>query len=149
MLFDYCKTHPGSSWNVIRPSWIIGAVSNAQMNAMHPLAVYAAVQAYLGRKLEFPGDSSAWMGEHVHSTAMLTGYLTEWAVLEDKCKNEAFNANDTAIFAWGGFWPELARWYGVNEIGWPELDETKLKAFEMPYQPPIGCVNINPPHLYH
>jgi hypothetical protein len=113
------------------------------MNMLHPLAVYAAVQAHLGRRLEFPGDLSAWQTEHTHSTAMLTGYLSEWAVLEDKCKNEAFNANDSGMFAWGGFWPELARWYGVKEIGRPELDEKKLEVIEMPYQPPpLGYVSI-------
>jgi hypothetical protein len=112
------------------------------MNPLHPLAVYAAVQAHLGRKMDFGGDLSAWMGEQALSTARLTGYLAEWVVLEDKCKNEAFNANDTGIFAWGGFWPELARWYGVKEVGRPELDESKLKVSEMPYQPPLGWVKF-------
>lgn len=112
------------------------------MNAFHPFAVYAAVQSHLGRRLEFGGDLSAWVGEQALSSARLTGYLTEWAVLEDKCKNEAFNANDSGIFAFAGFWPELARWYDVKEIGKPELDERKLTVSEMLYQAPLGCVDV-------
>lgn len=135
LLFEYCKEN-GVSWNVIRPAWIIGAVHNAQMNALHPLAVYAAVQAHLGKKLEYPGDLSTWTYEHGHATAMLTGYQSEWAVLEDSCKNQAFNATDTGLFTWGSFWPELARWYGVKEVGRPELDENKLHINEMPHDPP-------------
>ena len=54
------------------------------MNALHPLAVYAAVKAHKGEKLDFPGDIGAWTGVSEHSTAMLTGYLSEWAVLEEK-----------------------------------------------------------------
>jgi hypothetical protein len=45
------------------------------MNALHPLAVYAAVQAHKNEELHFPGDYDAWLGTCEHSTAMLTGYL--------------------------------------------------------------------------
>lgn len=76
--------------------WIIGAVNNAAMNALHPLAVYAAVQAHKGEKLDFPGSLGSWINVSEHSTAMLTGYLTEWAALNDHCKNEKFNASDTS-----------------------------------------------------
>ena len=134
-LFAYCNEQK-CSWNVIRPAWIIGAVRNAQMNPLHPLAVYAAVQAHLGRPLAFHGTLDTWQQEHTHATAMLTGYLTEWAALEEHCANQAFNANDTAILSWGRFWPELARWYGVKEVGRPELDDSKFKLAELPYNPP-------------
>lgn len=30
------------------------------MNALHPLAVYAAVQAHKGEPLHYPGDIEAW-----------------------------------------------------------------------------------------
>lgn len=53
-------------------------------DSLHPLAVYAAVQAHKGEKMEFPGDIEAWMSVREHSSAMLTGYLSEWAVLEEK-----------------------------------------------------------------
>lgn len=77
-------------------SWIIGAVNNAAMNALHPLAVYAAVQAHKGEKLDFPGSLGSWISVSEHSTAMLTGYLTEWAALNEHCKDQKFNASDTS-----------------------------------------------------
>lgn len=32
----------------------------AAMNALHPLAVYAAVQAHKNEPLHYPGDIEAW-----------------------------------------------------------------------------------------
>ncbi|KAK5690657.1 hypothetical protein LTR97_012213 [Elasticomyces elasticus] len=138
LLYQYCKKHD-VSWNVICPAWIIGAVNSAAMNALHPLAVYAAVQAHKDEKLEYPGDFLAWVGVTEHSTAMLTGYLSEWAVLEDKCANNKFNASDTCPLPNNRLWPELARWYGCKGYGGPELDESKLNTIDPGNGPtPIG-----------
>ena len=108
MLFEYCRKH-NTSWNIFCPAWIIGAVNNAAMNALHPLAVYAAVQAHKGETLLYPGAMASWLGINEHSTAMLTSYLTEWAALEDKCANQKFNASDTCPIPNNRLWPELAR----------------------------------------
>ncbi|KAK5137165.1 hypothetical protein LTR08_000670 [Meristemomyces frigidus] len=129
MLFQYCQK-TGAHWNVICPAWVIGAVNNAAMNALHPLAVYAAVQAHKGEKLEYPGDLAAWLAPGEHSTAMLTGYLSEWAVLEDRCKDQKFNASDTCLLPNNRLWPELARWYGCKGSGGPELDDSKLSTID-------------------
>ena len=129
ILFKYAKDN-SIGWNIICPAWIIGAVNNAAMNALHPLAVYASVQAYKGETLEFPGDIGAWLGVSEHSTAMLTGYLSEWAILEDKCANQKFNASDTCPLPNNRLWPELARWYGCKDYGKPETDESKIKTID-------------------
>jgi len=130
ILFKYCSDHPTTKWNIICPAWIIGAVNNAAMNALHPLAVYAAVQAHKNEPLKFPGDINAWLGVGEHSTAKLTGYLSEWAVLEEKCANQKFNASDTCPLPNNRLWPELARWYGCSEHTGPELDESKLTTID-------------------
>ncbi|KAK3623864.1 hypothetical protein LTR22_024197 [Elasticomyces elasticus] len=158
LLYRYCKKHD-VSWNVICPVSIpdcglrehqtitsealkFGALpqpASAAMNALHPLAVYAAVQAHKDEKLEYPGDFLAWVGVTEHSTAMLTGYLSEWAVLGDKCANNKFNASDTCPLPNNRLWPELARWYGCQGYGGPELDESKLNAIDPGNGPtPIG-----------
>ncbi|KAK3111330.1 hypothetical protein LTR53_013533 [Teratosphaeriaceae sp. CCFEE 6253] len=94
---------------------IIGAVNNAAMNALHPLAVYAAVQAHKGEPLNYPGDYTAWVAVTEHSSAMLTGYLSEWAVLGEKTKNQKFGH------------------------GGPELDESKLNTIDPGEVPtPLG-----------
>jgi nucleoside-diphosphate-sugar epimerase len=129
-LFQYCKDN-NTSWNVIRPAWILGAVNNAQMNALHPFAVYSAVQAQKGEPLRFQGDWAGWQFEQTHSSAMLTGYLSEWAVLEDKCANEAFNSQDGATITWDRFYHELVRWFGVEKgVEPPEEDMSKFHVIK-------------------
>ena len=59
LLVEYCK-HTGAKWNVIRPSYIIGAVRDNYLNFWPGIAIYAAVQRQLGRPLKFPGDFAAW-----------------------------------------------------------------------------------------
>ncbi|KAK4987757.1 hypothetical protein LTR50_004410 [Elasticomyces elasticus] len=130
ILYNYCKEHPEASWNIMCPAWIIGAVNNAAMNALHPLAVYAAVQAHKNEVLAYPGDIGAWLGVCEHSTAMLTGYQSEWAVLEDRCKNQKFNASDSSPLPNNRLWPELGRWYGCKDIGRPELDDSKITTLD-------------------
>ncbi|KAK4613686.1 hypothetical protein CLAFUW4_08847 [Fulvia fulva] len=139
LLFQYCRDHPSTSWNVICPAWIIGATTNASMNALHPLAVYAAVQAHKGETLQYPGAYENWLATGEHSTAYLTSYLSEWAVLEDKCKNQKFNASDTCHIANNRLWPEVARWYGTSSVSEPVLDESQITTLQPPPGPtPVG-----------
>ncbi|KAJ4247420.1 hypothetical protein NW762_013095 [Fusarium torreyae] len=114
-LKKFCKDHPQTSWNMIRPAAIIGSSPRAQIDTFYPFAAYAAIQAKKGEPLKFGGDFSSWQYEALHSTALLTGFLSEWAVLEDKCANQAFNAQDGQGLSWDRFFEELARWYGVEK----------------------------------
>lgn len=109
------------------------------MNALHPLAVYAAVQAHKGETLQYPGAYENWLATGEHSTAYLTSYLSEWAVLEDKCKNQKFNASDTCHIANNRLWPEVARWYGTSSVSEPVLDESQITTLQPPPGPtPVG-----------
>ncbi|KIV96338.1 hypothetical protein PV10_00219 [Exophiala mesophila] len=130
LLFEWCKAH-NTKWNVVMPAWILGAVNNAQMNAILPYAYYAAVQAQKGEPLHFAGDFNTWTFEQHHSSAMLTGYLSEWIVLEDKCQNERFNSQDTGPVTWDRFFHELVRWFGVEKgIVLPEEDLSKFQIIK-------------------
>jgi nucleoside-diphosphate-sugar epimerase len=124
-LFDYCKRN-SAQWNVVRPSYIIGAVRDNLLNHMVGFAVYGAVQAHLGRPLHFPGDYVAWDREYCQSTAMMNAYLEEWAALSPNTGNEAFNVQDGSPFTWGRFWPYLAKWYGTTWTA-PEMDASKYR----------------------
>jgi hypothetical protein len=106
------------------------------MNVFYGLGLYAAVQAHLNQPLLFPGDLAAWETEHTHSSAYLTGYQSEHAVLDDNMKNQAFNSADACPFAWGRFWPLLAKWYGIKEVGKPELDDSKYESMTLATSPP-------------
>ncbi|OAA65377.1 NAD(P)-binding domain protein [Niveomyces insectorum RCEF 264] len=136
-LFAFCRA-TGAGWNVVRPSYIIGAVRDSALNHMVGLAIYGAVQAHRGLPLAFPGDYAAWDREYCQSTALLNAHLEEWAVLTDAAANEAFNVQDGTSFTWGRFWTYLARWFGT---GWtpPEADETKYHTTASRHtQPPRG-----------
>lgn len=61
---------------------------------------------------------------------MLTGYLSEWVVLEEHTKNQKFNASDGCPIPINRLWPELARWYGVSEVGKPELNDEKFTVID-------------------
>lgn len=131
-LFKFCEQNPGTDWNIVMPFGIIGAVPNAGMNTFVPFAVMAAVQAEKGEPIFFGGDLEEWQYECCHSTARLTGYLSEWAVLDQKCKNQRFNAQDGSPLTWNRFYPELARWYGVEQgIEGPELDDSKFQDIKL------------------
>jgi hypothetical protein len=151
-LFEFCEAN-NTSWNVIRPAWVLGAVNNAQMNALLPIAFYAAVQGQNGEPLYFPSDWDVWQHEAHHSSAMLTGYLSEWAVLEDKCRNQAFNSQDTGALTWDRLYEELILWFDVKKgIYPPEEDSTKFTVFEgkAGKDTPMGYVNLLNVHLvYH
>lgn len=149
MLRAFCDEHPETDWNMVHPFAIIGATEHASMNTFFTYGVYAAIQAQKGEPLKFGGDFTAWQSEGSHSTARLTGYLSEWAVLESHCANQSFNAQDGGLLSWDRFFHELARWFGVSSVEGPELDEAKLQTItlaggkEAPlgYGPPLQLRN--------
>ena len=127
-LAKYCLD-TGAQWNVVRPSYIIGAVRDNLLNHMVGIGVYAAVQAKLNQPVKFPGDYIAWDREFCQSTAILNAYLEEWAVLNPNAGNEAFNAQDGLPFTWGRLWPYLGTWYGTSWTA-PENDPSKYRVSE-------------------
>ncbi|KAL3462669.1 hypothetical protein BJX64DRAFT_299414 [Aspergillus heterothallicus] len=127
-LEEYCKA-TGVTWNVVRPSYIIGAVRDSALNHMVGLAIYGAIQAHLNQPLAFPGDYAAWDREYCQSTALLNAYFEEWAALTESAANEAFNIQDGLSFTWGRFWANLAQWYGTTWTP-PEVDESKYRVTE-------------------
>lgn len=137
-LAKYCE-ETGAAWNVVRPSYIIGAVRDGALNFMIGLAIYGAIQSYLKKPLDFPGDYAAWDREFCQSTALLNAHFEEWAVLTDKAANEAFNIQDGQSFTWGRFWPYLASWFG---IAWnpPEADSSKFRV--------TTCRHVDTPRGY-
>ena len=136
MLFEYCRKNR-VEWNVVRPSYILGAVEDAAMNVVYPLAVYASVQKYKGEKLVWPGETAAWEKELVQSSAMLNSYLSEYVVLTQEAGNEAYNAADGCSFTYGRLWMELAKLYSMD-FTFPEDDTSGFQKMKMHYNPPRG-----------
>lgn len=59
--------------------------------------------------------------------------MEEWAVLTPAAENEKFNAFDGSVFAWEGFWPRLAGWYGIEWEG--PKDDDNYTSTETPHNP--------------
>lgn len=129
LLAEYSRK-TGVQWNVVRPAFIIGAVEDAAMNSVYPLAVYAAVQKHKGEKLIWPGNFAAWEREVVQSSAWLNSYLSEFLTLNEHAGNQAFNAADSSYFTYGRLWLALAGWYGVEytlpDVGTEGFQEISL-----------------------
>lgn len=123
-----------SSWITTRPSHIAGAVADNAMNFVLPLAIYATVQKYLNRPLEFPSDLKAWENTVAISSARMNAHLAEWAVLTPAARNGSFNACDDSAFTWAQLWPRLAARFEMQWKG-PDL-EAEFEQVEMPYEPP-------------
>lgn len=131
-LFKFCEEHPETSWNVIRPFAVIGAAPNAGISAFLSYAIMASVQAQKDEPVFFGGDMEEWQYGCHHSSARLTGYLSEWAVLEEKCQNQSFNASDGSPLTWDRFFEELVRWFNVTKgVDGPSLDDPKFKTIEL------------------
>jgi hypothetical protein len=131
-LYEYSRKND-STWVVTRPCFILGAVEGAAMNIIYPLSIYAAVQAHLSGKLEFPGDIPAWDAEKHQSTALLIAYHAEWALLIPDAGNKALNHSDSSMFSWGKFWPTLADWYHIP-AGRPAGDPAAYATVSMPHK---------------
>jgi hypothetical protein len=137
LLAEWCAKYH-STWVVTRPCFILGAVESAAMNILWPLAVYAAVQAHLGKPLEFPGDEAAYDAIKYQSSSTLIAYHAEWALLTPEAGNRALNQSDDSAFAWGKFWPTLATWYKTTALP-PNADPKAYATITMPYPvPPRG-----------
>lgn len=99
ILAAFCSRH-NIGWNSAFPSFVIGAALDSSQSLIFPILVYACVQKYLGRKLEYPSDLTAWYAAQSLSNAMLNSYLYEWSVLAPNTANQAFNASDDCAFTW-------------------------------------------------
>ncbi|KAF5576604.1 NAD dependent epimerase dehydratase family [Fusarium pseudocircinatum] len=131
-LFAFCKAHPETKWNVIRPFGVLGSSDNAKMNTLYILGLYAAMQRHRQKPLSFPGGWELWEEPVAVSTARLTGYLTEWAALEEACENQAFNSEDGNMLSWDRYFHELARWFGVEKgVVGPRDDVDQLEKLEL------------------
>ena len=125
LLAEYSR-RTGVQWNVVRPAFIVGAVEDAAMNSVYPLAVYAAVQKHKGEKLVWPGNIAAWEREIIQSSAWLNSYLSEFLTLNENAGNQAFNSADSSYFTYGRLWLELANWYGMDYT----LPDTGTEGFQ-------------------
>ena len=135
ILASFCKKH-NIGWNSSFPSFIIGAALDSSQSLLFPILVYASVQKYLGKSLDYPSDIAAWYAPQSLSNAVLNSYLYEWSVLAPNTANQAFNASDDCAFTWGKLWPRLAECFNIDYNG-PDASKTiEFREKGMKYEPP-------------
>ena len=135
ILAAFCTKH-NIAWNSGLPSFIIGAAIDSSQSLLFPLLVYASVQKYLGKPLEYPSDIFSWYSPQSLSNAVLIGYMYEWAVLESNAANQAFNSADDCGFTWGKMWPRLAKYFDMEYTGPDTSSDAGFKEQSMKYEPP-------------
>ncbi|OAG43082.1 hypothetical protein AYO21_02701 [Fonsecaea monophora] len=133
LLVKYAKTHPGVSYNVTMPQWILAAVAGTDMTIFYPLAVYAAVQRKLNQPLRYPGDFVSWDNNHPISSGVILGTFYEWLVLNEGTAGESFNITDGSEFTFSKLWPILASWFGLEWL--PPQENASYHEVELPFVP--------------
>lgn len=137
ILAAFCSKH-NIGWNASFPSFVIGAALDSSQSLLFPILVYASVQKYRGKKLEFPGDLAAWYAPQSLSNAVLNSYQYEWMALTNSTTNQAFNTYDACEFTWGKMWPRLAKWFGMESTGPQIEDDGRWRERSMKMQAPQG-----------
>lgn len=136
-LKEFAKKH-SIGWNSTLPSNIAGAVPDAAMNFCFPLAIYASIQKYLNRPLEFPSDLKAWETTQTISSAQMNAYISEYVVLTDRAKNQIFNTTDDCAFTWGKTWPKVAARFNMPWTGPDTSGDAQFYTISFPKDPPRG-----------
>jgi hypothetical protein len=97
------------------------------MNMGSTFAAYASICKEAGRPFRFPGSAAQWNGLSDMTDTRVLGKQLVWASTTDVAKNEAYNVVNGDIFRWNWMWPRIARWFGVDWVGF-EGEPVPLEA---------------------
>ncbi|GAB4321043.1 MAG: SDR family oxidoreductase [Phototrophicales bacterium] len=123
MLEAYANQY-GFSWNVVRPSFIIGFANHSQNNLLTTLAVYISLLKAQQMPLIFPGDLAAADCLHTITDARLLADFMEWTTQTPAAQNQAFNVVNKEPFRWRDLWHDLAEYFGMQ----PEFPQKGFPA---------------------
>ena len=103
-------------WTILRPTLIVGGGIGGAMNAVPPIAVFAALLKEAGQPFSFPGG-----GPRIAAAVDvdLLARAIDWAGGAEKARNRTFNVTNGDVYVWENIWPALADAFGM-ETGGPE-----------------------------
>ncbi|KAH8833208.1 NAD dependent epimerase/dehydratase family protein [Flagelloscypha sp. PMI_526] len=101
-------------WVVTYPNDVVGVAHNNFMNLATAIALYAVVSKELWQGLSFPGNERFYLGFDCMTDSRLHAQFCEWAALEPKAANQAFNVVNGDTVSWQTMWPKLAKRFGVE-----------------------------------
>ncbi|KAF2843998.1 hypothetical protein T440DRAFT_512419 [Plenodomus tracheiphilus IPT5] len=111
------------SWNVIRPSAIVGFTpARSGMAQGLSVALYFVICRELGEKPVFPGNKFSWTVAENQSSAAGLADMTIWATTQPHTANEAFNHADGDIYCYRDLFPRIGAYFGV------QVEEPKFAA---------------------
>ena len=139
ILKAFCRKNTHVSWVVTYPNDVVGLAKGNFMNLATSVGIYAAVSRELGEDLAFPGCERFYIGFDSLTDSRLHAEFCEWAALEPRAGNEAFNVVNGDVTSWQTLWPLLAAKFGMKvkadqfSGAHPASSETELAK-----KPPIG-----------
>lgn len=113
-LHKFCEKNKHVSWVVTYPNDVIGFAKGNYMNLSTSIGLYAAVSKELGRDLEFPGNAVFYSKFDVFTSSEIHAEFCEWAALEPRAGNQAFNVHNGDVESWQNLWPRVARRFGMK-----------------------------------
>ena len=72
------------------------------------------MQKELGQELEFPGNEAFYGKFDCYTSSKIHAKFCEWAALEPKAGNQAFNVHNGDVESWQNIWPRLTRRLGMK-----------------------------------
>jgi hypothetical protein len=105
------------SWNVVRPTFIIGLAPELTPSTQSfgiALAVYALIMKAQGRNLMYPGSDKSYNAKINLCTSEKIGEVACWSVATHP--NNAYNVVSCPAFSWKQVWPDIAKWFGMQPM---------------------------------
>jgi hypothetical protein len=140
-LHKFCEKNSHVSWVVTYPNDVIGFAKGNFMNLATSVGLYAAVNREMGRDLAFPGNEVFYKKFDCYTYSKLHAEFCEWAALEPKAANQAFNVHNGDVESWQSMWPRLAMRFGmkVKADQFASSDAPGLESRKkLTDQPPLG-----------
>lgn len=101
-------------WVVTYPNDVVGVAKGNFMNLATTLALYAAIHTELGDELPFPGTESVYMRLDMFTYSNFHAKFCNWAALESRAANQAFNMVNGDVQSWQTLWPKVAQHFGLK-----------------------------------
>jgi len=107
----------GFTWNVVRPTFIIGLAPELTPSTQSfgiALATYALIMKAQGRNLMFPGSEKSYRARINLCTSEKIAEVAVWSTLTHP--NNAYNVVSCPEFSWKEAWPKIAEWFGMEPM---------------------------------
>ncbi len=142
ILASFCAKHQHVQWVVTYPNDVIGFAKGNYMNLATAVGLYAVVTKEAGTtELPFPGSEAFYSMFDNFTSSRLHAEFCEWAALEPKAGNEAFNVVNGDVESWQNLWPRVAQRFGMRVRASQFRDAAPLAtSAPLATKPPLSVV---------